>query len=59
MTVRMQSGYRSVSYQKKLYDNKTQYYRDKGLSEAAARKRPLPSSTRRAAPSTTAALPPT
>ena len=33
--VRMQSGYRSVSYQKKLYDNKTQYYRDKGLSEAA------------------------
>ena len=37
--VRMQSGYRSVSYQKKLYDNKTQYYRDKGLSEAAAREK--------------------
>ncbi len=27
------------SYQKKLYDNKTQYYRDKGLSEAAARRK--------------------
>lgn len=37
--VRMQSGYRSVSYQKKLYNNKTQYYRDKGLSEAAAREK--------------------
>lgn len=37
--VRMQSGYRSVSYQKKLYDNKTQYYRSKGLSEAAAREK--------------------
>ena len=37
--VRMQSGYRSVSYQKKLYDNKTQYYRNKGLSEAAAREK--------------------
>ena len=37
--IRMQSGYRSVSYQKKLYDNKTQYYRDKGLSEAAAREK--------------------
>ena len=37
--VRMQSGYRSVSYQKKLYANKTQYYRDKGLSEAAAREK--------------------
>ena len=35
----MQSGYRSVSYQKKLYDNKTQYNRDKGLSEAAAREK--------------------
>ena len=39
VTVWMQSGYRSVSYQKKLYDNKTQYYRDKGLSEAAAREK--------------------
>ena len=37
--VRMQSGYRSVSYQKKLYDNKPHYYRDKGLSEAAAREK--------------------
>ena len=37
--VRMQSGYRSVSYQKKLYDNKTQYYLNKGLSEAAAREK--------------------
>ena len=37
--VRMQSGYRSVSYQKKLYDNKTQYYRNKGLSESAAREK--------------------
>ncbi|MFR9067714.1 MAG: D-alanyl-D-alanine carboxypeptidase family protein [Faecalibacterium prausnitzii] len=32
--VRMQSGYRSVSYQKKLYDNKTQYYRNKGLERS-------------------------
>ena len=39
VTVWMQSGYRSVSYQKKLYDNKTQYYRDKGLREAAAREK--------------------
>ena len=39
VTIWMQSGYRSVSYQKKLYDNKTQYYRDKGLSEAAAREK--------------------
>ena len=37
--VRMQSGYRSVSYQKKLYDDKTQYYLNKGLSEAAAREK--------------------
>ena len=37
--VRMQSGYRSVSYQKKLYNNKTQYYRNKGLSEADAREK--------------------
>ena len=35
--VRMQSGYHSVAYQTKLYDNKTQYYRNKGLSEADAR----------------------
>ena len=37
--VRMQSGYRSVSYQKKLYNDKTQYYRNKGLSEASAREK--------------------
>ena len=35
--VRMQSGYRSVKYQTNLYNNKTQYYRNKGLSEADAR----------------------
>ncbi len=35
----MQSGYRSVNYQKKLYDDKTQYYLNKGLSEAAAREK--------------------
>ena len=34
--VRMQSGYRSVDYQTKLYNNKTQYYRDQGCSEADA-----------------------
>ena len=39
VTIWMQSGYRSVAYQKKLYDNKTQYYRSKGLSEADARKK--------------------
>ena len=33
----MQSGYRSVDYQTKLYNNKTQYYRDQGCSEADAR----------------------
>ena len=37
--VRMQSGYRSAAYQKNLYDKKTRYYRDKGLSEAAAREK--------------------
>ena len=35
--VRMQSGYRSVKYQTKLYNDKTQYYLDQGLSEADAR----------------------
>ena len=35
--VRMQSGYRSVKYQTTLYNNKTQYYRNQGLSEAAAK----------------------
>ena len=57
--VRMQSGYRSVSYQKKLYDNKTQYYRNKGLSEAAAREKAAAIVNPPAARSTTAALPPT
>ena len=37
--IRMQSGYRSVEYQQKLYDNKTQYYRDKGYPEAEARQK--------------------
>ena len=37
--VRMQSGYRSVSYQTKLYERKTQYYRDKGYDEATAKEK--------------------
>ena len=37
-TIWMQSGYRSVDYQKNLYDQKTQYFRNKGLSEAEAKK---------------------
>ena len=36
VTVWMQSGYRSVSYQTKLYERKTQYYRDKGYDEATS-----------------------
>ena len=36
VTIWMQSGYRSVDYQKNLYDKKTQYYLDKGLSRAEA-----------------------
>ena len=39
VTVWMQSGYRSVSYQTKLYERKTQYYRDKGFDEATAREK--------------------
>ena len=39
VTIWMQSGYRSVDYQTNLYNKKTQYYRDKGLSEAEARKK--------------------
>ena len=39
VTVWMQSGYRSVAYQTKLYERKTQYYRDKGYDEAAAREK--------------------
>ena len=37
VTIWMQSGYRSVDYQTNLYNNKTQYYRDQGCSEADAR----------------------
>mgnify|MGYP000243280133 CR=1 FL=1 len=36
VTVWMQSGYRSVKYQEGLYNKKTQYYLDKGLSRAEA-----------------------
>ena len=39
VTVWMQSGYRSVAYQTKLYEKKTQYYRDKGFEEAAAQEK--------------------
>ena len=39
VTVWMQSGYRSVAYQTKLYERKTQYYRDKGYDEAIAREK--------------------
>ena len=39
VTVWMQSGYRSVAYQTKLYEKKTQYYRDKGFDEATAREK--------------------
>ena len=37
LTIWMQSGYRSVSYQTTLYDNKTQQFLDQGYDEAAAR----------------------
>ena len=37
VTLWMQSGYRSVEYQTRLYENKTQQFRDKGLSETEAR----------------------
>ena len=36
VTVWMQSGYRSVDYQKNLYDKKTQYFLEKGLSRDEA-----------------------
>lgn len=36
VTIWMQSGYRSVKYQEGLYNKKTQYYLDKGLSRAEA-----------------------
>ena len=39
VTVWRQSGYRSVSYQTKLYERKTQYYRDKGYDEATAKEK--------------------
>ena len=39
VTIWMQSGYRSVAYQTKLYEKKTQYYRDKGFEEATAREK--------------------
>ena len=38
VTVWMQSGYRSVDYQKNLYDKKTQYFLEKGLSRDEALK---------------------
>lgn len=37
VTVWMQSGYRSVSYQTTLYNNKTQQYLDQGYDETTAR----------------------
>ena len=39
VTVWMQSGYRSVKYQEGLYNKKTQYYLNKGLSKADALKK--------------------
>ena len=57
--IRMQSGYRSVDYQTKLYNNKTQYYRDQGCSEAEAGKSGGKYREDRATPSTPPALPPT
>ena len=39
VTVWMQSGYRSVSYQTKLYERKTQYYLNQGYDNAAAKEK--------------------
>lgn len=39
VTVWMQSGYRSVEYQTKLYTRKTQYYLDQGFDEATAKEK--------------------
>ena len=39
VTIWMQSGYRSVKYQEGLYNKKTQYYLNKGLSKADALKK--------------------
>ena len=37
VTVRMQSGYRSVKYQTGLYERKTKFYTDQGYDEATAK----------------------
>ncbi len=47
VTVWMQSGYRSVSYQTNLYEKKTNYYRSRAMTRPPPRKKPPPSSTRR------------
>lgn len=39
VTVRMQSGYRSVKYQTNLYEKKTKYYLDQGFDEATAKEK--------------------
>ena len=39
VTIWMQSGYRSVKYQEGLYNKKTQYYLNKGLSKSEALKK--------------------
>ena len=39
ITIWMQSGYRSVEYQSKLYTNKTNYYIGKGYDEATAKEK--------------------
>ena len=39
VTVWMQSGYRSVTYQTKLYEKKTQYYLGQGFDEATAKEK--------------------
>ena len=39
VTVWMQSGYRSVKYQTRLYERKTKYYLDKGYDNATAKEK--------------------
>ena len=39
VTIWMQSGYRSVEYQTKLYTNKTNYYLNQGFDEATAKEK--------------------
>ena len=39
VTIWMQSGYRSVPYHPKVFERKTQYYRDKGYDEATAKEK--------------------